>query len=615
MTEIINQTMKKSPISNCLIDIYQKYDHLNEGEVASYIPELAKVNPNLFGVATCTTDGQIYQVGDCQHPFTIQSISKAFVYGLALVDHGIEKVKAKVGVEPTGEAFNSILFDEVHNRPYNPMVNAGAIAITSLIEGNSLQTRFNRILKLFSQFAGHPLELDEAVYKSESETGHRNRAIAYLELNSKMIEEPIAEHLDLYFRKCSILITARDLAIMSATLANNGINPLTKEQVIQPHIVRSILSVMTSCGMYNFSGEWLYEVGLPAKSGVGGGVMAVLPGQLGISVFSPRLDKLGNSVRGIQVCREFCDRFQLHIFDTHTVTESLVNRTYTGAVVFSNKERRQAEKEILEEKGKEILVYELKGDLYFATIEKLVRSLEDHLPGVKYIILDGHRLENINQCALNLLNEIQTWLESQEIILVMASFRDHVGEYLQNQPSLKCHFTVTLDQALEWCEDKLLAEYRHCAPENSSPLPLSEMDLLIDFTEAEIEIITPLFEELHCQPQEVIIREGDNASRLFLLALGNVTVSLKLSDTQERKRLKTYIPGVAFGELALFQAGKRSADVISDNQVICYVLSFNNLDKIIQTHTEIYLKLLRTLGKNLIKTIKQANEEIRCLSN
>ena len=342
--------------------------------------------------------------------------------------------------------------------------------------------------------------------------------------------------------------------------------------------------------------------------------MAILPGQLGISVFSPRLDELGNSVRGIKVCREFCDRFQLHLFDSHTVTESLVNRTYTGAVVLSNKERRQAEKEILEEKGQEILVYELKGDLYFATMEKLVRSLDDNLLGVKYIILDGHRLENINQCALNLLNEIQTWLESQDIILVMASFRDHVGEYLQNQPSLKCHFTVTLDQALEWCEDKLLAQYSHSATRDSSQLPLSGMDLLVDFTEEELAIIAPLFEEVHYQPQEVIIREGDDADRLFLLALGNVTVSLKLSTSGERKRLKTYIPGVAFGELALLQSGKRSADVISDNQVICYVLSFNNLDKITQIHPEIYLKLLRILGKNLMKTIKQANDEIRSLS-
>jgi glutaminase len=195
------------------------------------------------------------------------------------------------------------------------MVNMGAIVTTSLIQGDSLEIRFHRLLNFFSELAGRNLELDEAVYQSAKATGYRNRAIAYLALNHNMIKEPIDEHFDLYYRQCCILITTQDLAIMSATLANNGINPITKKQVIQSDLIKPILSIMISCGMYNFSGQWLFDVGLPAKSGVGGGIMAVSPRKLGISVFSPRLDSLGNSFRGIQVFKEISQEFKLHIFN------------------------------------------------------------------------------------------------------------------------------------------------------------------------------------------------------------------------------------------------------------------------------------------------------------
>ncbi len=249
--------------------------------------------------------------------FTIQSISKPLVYGLALEDHGTTEVLRKVGVEPTGEAFNSIVMDEINNRPFNPMVNAGAIATTALIKGNGPEERFARILGMFSRYAGRQLTIDESVFQSERATGHRNRAIAYLQLNSGMIEEPVSEHLDLYFRQCSILVSARDLSMMAATLANNGVNPLTGERAIAAEHVKTVLSVMASCGMYDYSGEWVYRVGLPAKSGVGGGIVAVLPGQFGFGVFSPLLDDHGNSHRGIEVCKELSQKFYLHVYDTH----------------------------------------------------------------------------------------------------------------------------------------------------------------------------------------------------------------------------------------------------------------------------------------------------------
>lgn len=202
-----------SPIYAALQKIHAKYKNDSNGKVASYIPELTKVPPSLFGIALASADGEIYEVGDTRHLFTIQSISKPFVYGLALEDHGLDYVLSKVGVEPTGEAFNSIVFDERHNRPFNPMVNAGAIATTALIKGEGHQQRLSRLLAKFGAFVGRPVEIDHAVYLSERRTGHRNRAIGYLELNFGMVDERVDEHLDLYFEQCSILVSARDLAV------------------------------------------------------------------------------------------------------------------------------------------------------------------------------------------------------------------------------------------------------------------------------------------------------------------------------------------------------------------------------------------------------------------
>jgi glutaminase len=299
-----------------LEELYQQYRTCLDGELATYIPELAKSNPDWFGISVATVDGQLFQVGDFEQNFTIQSISKVFVYGMALEDHGREKLLKKVGVEPTGDPFNSIIrLDEDSKRPDNPMVNAGAIATTSLIKGTDPTERLNRLLELFRRYVGHEVFIDISVFMSERSTGHRNRAIAHLMRNFGMIDNHIDENLDLYFQQCALLVNAQDLAIMAATLANKGIHPLTQEQAIQPSYVRDVLSVMYTCGMYNFAGEWAYRVGIPAKSGVSGGIMAVVPGQAGIAVFSPLLDNHGNSVRGLRVFEALSQAYGFHLFD------------------------------------------------------------------------------------------------------------------------------------------------------------------------------------------------------------------------------------------------------------------------------------------------------------
>jgi glutaminase len=237
-----------APVEDYLAELHSRVSALTGGKPADYIPELGKANPAHFGIAIATIDGEVYAVGDVDQAFTIQSVSKPFMYGYALNRYGRDAVLKHVGVEPTGEAFNSIVLDEVANRPFNPMVNAGAIAVAELMDGALPEERIANMLALFGGLAGRQVEIDEAVFLSEQATGHRNRAIAYMMLNTGMINHDPNEVLDLYFRQCSVNVTTRDLAVMAATLANDGTNPVTGKRVFEAQYVRDVLSVMNSCG-------------------------------------------------------------------------------------------------------------------------------------------------------------------------------------------------------------------------------------------------------------------------------------------------------------------------------------------------------------------------------
>jgi glutaminase len=304
-----------SPFRATLARLYETHRGDVSGVVATYIPELATADPAWFGISVATVDGLVFEIGDAGRMFSIQSVSKPFVFGQALEDHGREEVLRHVSVEPTGEAFNSIVLDEATNRPYNPMVNAGAIATADLIEGIDYTGRVKRLLALFGRFAGREVVIDNATFLSERATGHRNRAIGHLMLNFGMVKDRVDQTLELYFQQCAVLVSCRDLAVMGATLANGGVNPMTGSRAVKGEYVKDMLSIMMSCGMYDYAGEWAYRVGLPAKSGVSGGVLAVIPGVGGIGVFSPPLDAKGNSVRGVAVCRELSERYGLHVLE------------------------------------------------------------------------------------------------------------------------------------------------------------------------------------------------------------------------------------------------------------------------------------------------------------
>lgn len=320
-------------VNRRLDELYERHLDDHEGEVATYYdPEAPQEEKESFGVSLVSTNGKAFQTGDHDLPFPLQSISKAFVYGMALEDCGREAVLKKVGVEPSGEAFNSIEFDEKANRPHNPMVNAGALATTSLVlNGVNPEKCMERILAVLQKYAANgSLHVNEELLAAQMEDTDRNRAIAYLMRSHGMIKGDVEAVLELYLRQCSVFVTTRDLGMMAATLANGGKNPETGERALESRYVRDLLSVMHTCGMYDAAGHWAYEVGIPAKSGVSGGIMAVVPGKLGIAVYSPGLDEYGNSVRGIRVCEEISDRLGLHVFASETEDALLGTAAETG---------------------------------------------------------------------------------------------------------------------------------------------------------------------------------------------------------------------------------------------------------------------------------------------
>jgi glutaminase len=294
---------------------HSSFKDVREGANADYIPILAEVDPELFAVVVTLADGTTYAAGDSEHVFSIQSVSKPFTMALVMQEQGLDAIVEKIGVEPTGMPFNSIVAIEIHEaRSRNPLVNAGAIAAVSMLQAGSAEARWNRILQGFSDYAGEPLQLVEEVYVSEAETNYRNRAIADQLLSYGRLYSDPREAVDVYTRQCSIGVNARQLAMMGATLANDGVNPRTGKRVLNADYVDEVLAVMLMAGFYDEVGIWAFRAGLPAKTGVGGGIVAVVPDRMSIVAFSPRLNASGNSVRSLLAIQQISDQLELSLF-------------------------------------------------------------------------------------------------------------------------------------------------------------------------------------------------------------------------------------------------------------------------------------------------------------
>jgi len=310
----------KAQVEAVVREAYEKFRSDTSGKNADYIPFLAQVDSKMFGVAVVSTDNQVFSIGEVNYAFSIQSISKVYTLALAMEELGADRVFERIGSEPTGRAFNSVqAVVEMQTHTANPLVNAGAIATTSLISGKDANDKWNKILNFYSRAAGEKLTLIDEVYKSEAATNAGNKALSMLLAKFERIYADPFESVDIYTKQCSVGVNVIQLARMGATLANNGRNPVTGEQIIKPENVPYILSAMTMAGLYDGSGGWAWKVGLPAKSGVGGGIVAIVPGKGAIAVFSPRLDEAGNSVKAQKVIEYVTNKLDFNVFSPRSV--------------------------------------------------------------------------------------------------------------------------------------------------------------------------------------------------------------------------------------------------------------------------------------------------------
>ncbi|HEY3925365.1 MAG TPA: glutaminase A [Acidothermaceae bacterium] len=598
------------PIQGLLDEVWREAKERDEGELATYIPELARADRSTFGLALASLDGRVYSAGRIDE-FTIQSVSKPFVYALALADQGIDAMLARVGVEPTGNAFNTISVD-AQGRPFNPMVNAGAIVTTSLVAGDNPSEQFDRVHQGLSAFAGRQLAVDERVFESERGTGDRNRAIGFLLRSVGALQQEVDAALSVYFRQCSVLVDARDLAVMAATLANGGVNPLTGEAVVPASVVSRVLTVMSTCGMYDFAGEWLYRVGLPAKSGVSGGIAAAQPGRLGFGAHSPLLDSRGNSVRGIAACELLSHRLDLHLFAVSGVELGGNHRFVRADVVRSKRVRLIREQAILDAEGVRIAVHVLTGAQDAASIERVARAVVEDRASGGWRVFDLRRVKRADAAAVHLLVRLTEQLRAAGSDVVVVPPRSVTARRSVAVLAAAANATmVDPDDALRWCEDALLRHFGVSDEPPDSLVPIGQQDLLAGLsasTAAAIEaaVVTRVF-----AAGSPVFAEGAAADGLYFVAAGQVSAGLSRGGSW--RRFSTMGPGSSFGELALVEGGARSAAVVADDATLCFVLTVDAFAKLVEGDPTAGAEIYRSIAASLAGRVRQTSKEISAL--
>jgi glutaminase len=604
-----NGSAAMPPLLRFLDRCHSEFVADHTGDVARYIPELSKANPDHFGISLATLDGYVYEVGDTRVPFTIQSISKAFVFALALDTLGAERVESAIGVEPSGDPFNSIRLD-AKNHPFNPMVNAGAIAVSGLMRQAQGDGAFDCIRQALGRFAGRELDFDEAVFASESATGDRNRAIGYLLKNSGVINDDVRAVLEIYFRQCSVLVTARDIAVMAATLANRGVNPVTGEQVMSAYAISRTLSVMTSSGMYDYAGEWIYRVGIPAKSGVGGGILAALPARWGLGTYSPRLDSHGNSVRGIKVCEALSSHYDLHMLNRSDDARTSVIADYNIDKSSSRRSRRPHERKILAAHHNDVRVLELVGTLSFSNVDYVSRQLRGQARP-QFIIFDLRRVTAMTPAGGRLLAEGFRELAAFNVTAVLSGI-DRASAQWQSLRERTAglsnirHYPL-LDDAIEWAEDQII--YRHGGDIYSNETTeLAEQALLAGLSASELDLLTSLGKIRTYSHGDKIIGAGEPASSIFFLKRGVVHVKLPGGI-----RLATITAGMAFGEMALLET-HRSADVFADASVTALEVPLADFERFRDNHPATSERIMRNLAQLLADRLIVANAKVNLLT-
>ncbi len=606
----------QSPIQTYLEALHRRLAAVRDGEVASYIPELSKADPDWFGICLVTMDGVAYSVGDAEQLFTIQSISKPFVYATALADRGMEFVAGKVGVEPSGDAFNSISLDPQTGAPRNPMINAGAIATTSLVRGETTEAQWRRIEESIATFMGRDAWVDEAVCRSESETGFRNRAIAWMLKNSAIIDGDPMASLENYFRQCSLLVNCQDLAYMAATLANGGVHPLTGKRALPVEQVERVLSVMATCGMYDYAGSWLFEVGMPAKSGVAGGIIAVLPGRFGIGIFSPRLDERGNSVRGIEACKHLSRDFSLHAFSRVGDPSMALGRIYSCADAPSRRQPIGKMRAYLNQHAHRIKYLCLHGFLAVEGVEYIIRRMQGMAAESHSFILDMHQVDGITESAARLLNEARIGFGEEDIAVVFSRIHDcqAVMEPLSKSARKGDRGFLSFednDLAAEWCENRLVGALSWAPGQLGA---LADSPLFTGLPEAVMGLVEAAAHVQEFAAGAPILTAGQAGDgRIFFIESGQVSILVPL-ESGAHQRISTLGPGMNFGEMVLLGQTTRSASVHADTAVRCRILEVGDLERLSEETPLLKITLLENLAKDMANKLRGATQWIAALA-
>ena len=590
-----------SAVTEYLEQVVEQLRNERGGEPSSSIPALAGADTELFGIVIATADGHVYEAGSTRDEFSIQSISKAFTYALALDDLGAEAVHEKMDVEPSGDAYNEISLQPGTGRPANPMINAGAIASTWLVPDGERDLRRDRIRAAYSRCAGRELKISPEVLAQEHDAGNRNRALGYLLASTGIIEGDPTQGLEDYFAQCSVLLTCRDLALMGATLANAGTNPVTGDRVFDAGTVSRVLSVMSSCGMYDDAGEWMVRVGLPAKSGVGGGIVAVLPGELAVATFSPALDRHGNSVRGVLACERLARDLDLHFTRATGRARSTVRASYpidqSPSLV-----RRNAEAEaVLSEHGQDGVVVELQGDLLFAGTETAIRTIRDAALKASYVVVDLRRVDAIADYAMPLLSRTRSELRAAGRTVVVVAADPRFAGPAGDEPPLVVF--PSRAAAVKWVEDALLEEHGgpECTPSRVRP---AESELFSRLEPEDARALRARTVERTWRAGENILRAGQNFAGVHLIVSGDVSMSLR-TPTEERVELQLLGPGMSFGELALGTGDKQHVTLTAVTDVTARVLTPDELAQLEREDPALGLRLWKALARNGLERVDQ----------
>lgn len=640
--------MMISPLHRYLSEMLENLRPMTSGTVNPVTEVATDPDINKVGITIATINGHQYSSGDSDHKFAIQSIAKVFAYGLALDDLGPTEVGKKIDVEPSGDPFNEVSLQSGTGRPANPMINAGALATVGLIKGKGGTDRLSRIsrhMELAAEGSPGELEINRTVYHAENMSGHRNRALAWLLRSFEIIDsdpEPVVQD---YFLECSTDVTTENLSMMAATLANKGVNPVTGREVFSEETTRQVLGVMMTCGMYDAAGNWMIDIGLPAKSGVDGGIMVVVPGQLGIGVYSAPLDSHGNSVRGAAAIRRVTRDLGMHYADAAPLGGSTLRAHYSLSDASLGVVRSTELSQITSQFGDRCQILEVSGDLGFAETETLSRTIVEMEDDVSMVVIDFQGVDDYGRAAILMLASLTAnwrengkdiifidWGESLvESILDYLSVRDDLylpdprekakaasagqidlpwdAESIEKEISGEFRLFDNRSAALEWAELRLAQRYaRQILQTDDAPRDPDTAPVFEFLDDHEVDLLAGYMELRSYTANTVIRRVGQPFGGIYFIRSGRVELAAEgRGDTRYRH---VYLsPGTTFGEFALSYTGRQLTTIRAVDDVEVLVLSARKIAAIEKSNPQLAIRLWTAIAREAYTVLEQSSRE------